>query len=130
MTANDFPLYRNRGRYIRAKDGDTIVVNFDFGQGLKQDQDHRLEGYDAAELNGPFRKQALAAMADLDEICTEVDPKTGARVGRVLYLETVKDKKSYGRYRVWAWVEKVPGAPLVSVNAAMAFHDMRYVDPP
>lgn len=107
MTPADFTT-RFKAEFVRAKDGDTIVVE------LRHQVDIRLEGYDAPELIGPFRKEALEAQADLAEWCA----------GKTLYVELVPgDKKSWSRPRAFVRVETVPGAPLVSVNEAMKVHD-------
>jgi endonuclease YncB( thermonuclease family) len=108
LTADSFPLWRYRGTFVRAKDGDTIVVQADHGKGIYSTWDLRLEGFNAPELHGPNPERARAAKAQLERLLT----------GRTLYFVTRKDRQSFERYVATVYVADDAGV-LTSVAELM-----------
>lgn len=82
-------IYRYRATVTDVYDGDTVTMSVDCGFGIVlAKQKVRLLGIDARELRGDQREDGIKAR----------DALRGKVLGKVVTLETVKDKKGkYGR---------------------------------
>jgi endonuclease YncB( thermonuclease family) len=107
MTASDWPTYRWRAKMIRVKDGDTAVLQFDTGFNQSITLPIRLVGYNAPELRGPDPAAGAAARASLAALLADA----------TLYVETIKDSRSFERYLACVFVER--GGVLTDVAESM-----------
>ncbi len=113
MTHADWPLFHYRATVLRVVDGDTLWLKIDHGMRLYSEDSYRIVGMDAPEIHrGTFAEKAEGgrAKAELERL---VGPP-----GSPVYVETLKDTQSFGRYlaRVFAVGEH---GELVDVAAAM-----------
>lgn len=94
---------------IRIVDGDTVILEIDFGfkVGMLPD-DYRLYGIDAPELRGETREAGLLAKEHLGRLLE----------GQTLRVTTYKNPDKYGRYLVDIFVCDNDGA-YMSVNQKM-----------
>jgi endonuclease YncB( thermonuclease family) len=87
-------------RIVRIVDGDTVVVDIDYGHDLwRHNQPLRLRGIDAAETNDPDPRLRVLAKYQRDFIATKLE------VGKLYRFKSYKTKRGderdkYGRYVV------------------------------
>jgi endonuclease YncB( thermonuclease family) len=87
-------------RIVRIIDGDTVVVDIDYGHDLwRLNQSLRLRGIDAAETSDPDPRLRVLAKYQRDFIATKLE------VGKVYRFKSYKTKRGderdkYGRYVV------------------------------
>lgn len=85
----DVVNYCYYARLIRVVDGDTVELNVDLGFDVHTHIKVRLDGYNAPELHGPNRDQALIASKQLDDLLA----------GKNLMIKTnQKFTRSFARY--------------------------------
>ncbi len=111
--ADGFNLYHYRATVVRVIDGDTAWLRIDHGKRIYSDDSFRIVGMNAPEINkGTFEERAEGgrSKAELERL---VGPP-----GSPVYVETLKDTQSFGRYlaRVYAPGES---GELIDVAAAM-----------
>ena len=94
--------YHYHAKVISVYDGDTCKVDIDLGMGIwKRRETLRLHRINTPELRGEERQQGLVSRDRLREL---ID-------GKVILLETVKDKKGkYGRYLAEVWLATEDGS--------------------
>lgn len=82
-------LWNYQARFIRAKDGDTIVVDIDLGFNITMRKSVRIAGVDTPERGQPGHKEAKEFIQQLFSKATGDFP---------LRLQTIKVEEKYGRY--------------------------------
>lgn len=103
-------MYTYHGQIVRVIDGDTVVVDIDLGlRTWRRDTHIRLAGINAPEIRGDQREQGLVSKAALEQLLPP---------GKVVRLQTEKDKTSFDRYVATIWVLTAEGVDK-EVNAAM-----------
>ncbi len=88
MNASAWPRFFYRGKVSRVLDGDTVAIHLDLGLDVYHEVTLRLADVNAPEVVGPERAAGLAAKAWL----------TDHAIGRDVYVQTLRDKRSFVRY--------------------------------
>lgn len=81
-------LYRYRGKVSRVIDGDTLVVMASMGLDVYHEVTLRLAGVNTPEITGPDRIAGKAAKVWM----------TDRVLGRTVYVQTFRDRRSFTRY--------------------------------
>lgn len=90
---------------LEVYDGDTIRIRIDVGWDLDLKMWIRLQGYNAAEIKGPEKKQGVSARMALEDILTG-----RKRLIVQSFINKEKDRiKSFERFICQAWVLKNDG---------------------
>lgn len=94
--------YQYEAKMIRVIDGDTFVVDFDFGLRFYHHISIRLHAFDTPELNSKDPLEVERAKAARDYV------KTLLPAGTLMVLRTVKEA-AYNRWEAIVYFEASPG---------------------
>lgn len=109
MKSSEWPRFRYRAEVLRVIDGDTVEADVDLGLHVHVTLHLRLAGYNAPEMHGPNRQAAADAKAMLTGL---------VRLGTI-YIATLKDGQTLGRYLAEAFVEREADGELVAIAEEM-----------
>ena len=106
-----FALYCYRGKVARVVDGDTVVIEFDYGMRLRKEESVRIAGLDTPELRrGTPEERARGALAR-DELSAWL-PEWSE-----VYVVTHKDAQNFNRYIADVYIPD--GDDVIDVAAVM-----------